>query len=247
MRYILIFLLTFVLVLPVNLNAAATQKNTDTKKKLDSGNEVPGLKLPASQTVEYDEGFTTLKAECAGPVKWLVLSTAPKVKFKISATTPKEIDIGIPPYKCVITVFAVGYVSNKFTGFARTDLTINGPPQPAPPDPNPDPTPDPKPDVKTPLHLTIIDDPAARTPATAKVINSQDMRNALKAKKILIRVYSKNDPEIKTKKFETVLQKYGTPMVILQDNTGKGLIIGKLPATSDEVLKLVGPYVGGFK
>lgn len=233
MRLLFICLLSFALFLPAHSATTAVKA---------SPNEVTGLKLPETRSVDYDEGFVTLEAECKGVVQWLVLSTSVKVKYKVSKASPNEIDIAIPPYESIITVYAVAMVDNKLTQFARTDVNVKGPPIPQPPDP----IPTPGPDVKGPLHLSIIEDPAARTPAIRAIIDSQEMRNKLKDKKVNVRVYSKNDEEIKNKKFDAVLTKYNTPILILQDNTGKGLVIGELPKDVAGVYKLVGPYVGGL-
>ncbi len=232
MRLLYVCLLSFALLFPAHSAEAP---------KAASANEVAGLKLPEPKSVEYDEGFVTLEAECKGTVQWLVLSTSVKVKYKVNKSTPNEIDIAIPPYESLITVYAVGLVDSKLTAFARTDINVKGPPVPQPPEPPPAPGPD----VKTPLHLSIIEDPAARTPAINNIINSTELRNKLKAKKVNVRVYSKNDEEIKNKKFDAVLAKYNTPIIILQDATGKGLVIGELPKDLPSVYKLINPYVGG--
>jgi hypothetical protein len=203
-------------------------------------NEVAGLKLPAPQKVNYDEGFVTLKADCKGTVKWLVLSTSAKIKFKVNSGTPNEIDIAVPPYEAAITVFCIGVIDGKQTDFARTDVAVEGP---AGPGPTPAPIP---PDVKGPFHLSIIEDPLKRTEAIKGIVDNPALFKQLRDKKVTPRVYTVNDPVLKTKKFDAVLTKYGAPMLILQDDNGKALVIGSLPASSAELLKLVGPYVGGF-
>jgi hypothetical protein len=202
-------------------------------------NEVAGLKLPAAQTVNYDEGFISLTADCKGTVKWLVLSTSVKVKFKVNPATPNDIDVAVPPYESGITVFAIGVVEGKQTDFARTDITVKGPAGPGPP-----PTPIP-PDVKGPFHLSIVEDPTKRTDAIRNVIESNELRTTLKNKQVALRVYTTTDPEVKEKKFDAVLQRFGAPLMVLQDDNGKGLVIGPLSQDVPSLLKLLVPYIGG--
>lgn len=211
-------------------------------------NEVVGLKLPAAQTVNFDEGFVSLTADCKGQVKWLVLSTSVKVKFKVNPSTPNDIDVAVPPYESSITVFAVGVVDGKLTDYARTDITVKGSPGPGPnptpipPGPTPPPIP---PDIKAPFHLSIIEDPTKRTDAIRNVVDSTDLRTQLTAKQVTIRVYTPTSPDVKEKKFDVVLQKYGAPLMILQDDNGKALIMGPLSQDVTSLMKAIAPYVGG--
>jgi hypothetical protein len=190
--------------------AMARADDASQASKAAAQNEVTGLKLPAPQTVNYDEGFVSLSADCKGTVKWLVLSTSAKVKFKVNPSTPNDIDIAVPPYESTITVFCVGVIEGKMTEFARTDVTIKGP---APPGPGPAPNPTPS-DVKGPFHLSVIEDPAKRTNEIKAVIESADMRDKLKAKQVTVRIYTATDPVLAQKKFDAVLQKYGAPVMI---------------------------------
>jgi hypothetical protein len=209
-------------------------------------NEVVGLKLPPSQVTNYDEGFVTVTADCKGIVRWLVLSTNAKVKFKVNTATPNEIDVAIPPYESIITLFAIGLVDGKLTEYARTDITVKGGIQPpVPPDPRP---PDPKPPVAVafPLHLTIIEDPSKRTPEIVQVIEDKDLRTKLKGKNILTRVYSVRDPKLTEYGFDKLLKDKSLPYMVLQDNDGQLLLPQQLSRTSAELLKILGPYVGGF-
>ena len=70
-----------------------------------SSNEVAGLKLPASATVQHDEGFITITADCKGDVRWLVLSTAARVKYKVVKAT--EIIVAVPIHEAIVTIYAV--------------------------------------------------------------------------------------------------------------------------------------------
>ena len=198
-------------------------------------NEVASLKLPPSQTVNYDEGFISLHADTTGTVNWLVLSTNKRVKYRVIPSSPNDIDIAIPPFQSSISVFAVAVINGQLTQFARTDITINGPPEPAP-------TP-PAPAVVLPLHLSFIEDPTKRTDAIKGIIESTTLRAQLTAKNIQVRQYTTTDPTLAAKNFTSPLQQYGAPLMILQDNTGRALVIGPLPATPAALLQLIGPYV----
>jgi hypothetical protein len=233
------------LLLGVAAASGQAPKSAPTQPAPTIVNEVVGLKLPAPQTVNFDEGFISLTADCKGLVKWLVLSTSVKVKFKVNPASPNDIDIAIPPYESAITVFCIGIVDGKQTEFARTDITVKGPPGPGPgPGPGPDPPP---PDIKGPFWLSIIEDPLKRTDAIKLVIESDNLRAKLRDKQVTLRTFTTNDPALVSPlKFDAVLKKYGAPVMILQDDTGKALVISTLPPDVPGVLKAVAPYVGGF-
>lgn len=212
-------------------------------------NVVAGLTLPASQTVNYDEGFVSLTAECKGTVKWLVLSTTARVKFKVNAETPNYIDVAVPPQEGSIAVFCVGIVDGKLTDIARTDITVRGPPDPTPPvtPPAPPVTPPVTPPAAGPLHLSIIEDPQNRTQAIRGILDNTALVAQLRAKNIIVRTYAMNDPVLATKNFTAIVQRYGAPTLILQDNTGRALVLGSLPATPAALLQQLTPFVpGGF-
>jgi hypothetical protein len=212
----------------------------DTPVPQSSGNEVTNLKLPPSTEVNYDEGFVTVSAVTPGVVKWLVLSTGTKVKFRVQPSVPNELIVAIPPYASVITVFAIADVNGTQTDFARTDITVkesNDPP------PNPVPTTDAQP----PFHLSIVEDPGTRTAGTKTIVADPSFRAKLVAKQIQMRVFSPANTEELTKyKFDAIVKTYGVPVMIFQDKTGKGYIIQKLPDGQDALLKVLGPFVGGF-
>lgn len=207
-----------------------------------AGNVVPGLALPGPQTVNYDDQFITVTATCKGDIQWLVLSTSDTIKYKIAKGQTAEIDVGIPPTECLITLFAVGLVDGKMTPFARTDITVKGP---APPGPAPSTLPS---NIKLPLHLTIIEDPAKRTDAIKTVIESVQLRQQLQQKNTIMRIYVNNDPMIAAKKMDTLLTKYSLPLMVLQDSTG-ALVAQPvtLPATIDGVLTAVNQALGAAK
>lgn len=210
-------------------------------------NEVSGLSLPANQTVNFDEGFVSLHATTAGTVKWLVLSTSHRVKYKVNPATPNDIDVAIPPYAGSVTVFAIAVVNGQLTDYVRTDIRINGPPEPAPTPPTPNPPtpnpPTPTPAISLPLHLSFIEDPTKRTDAIKGVIESTALRTQLSSKNIQVRQYTINDPVVAQKNFSAILQKYGAPLMILQDNTGRALVISALPPDAPTLLKLISPYI----
>lgn len=89
-----------------------------------SYNKVENLEISPDVTVCPDEGFTVIKADCKGSVKWLVISSRP-VKY-IPNDQNNTIIVGIPPSGSV-TVIAVGLCDNKMTEFAKTIITVKTP------------------------------------------------------------------------------------------------------------------------
>lgn len=86
-----------------------------------SYNKVENLSLPSDSIVKVDEGFTVIKAECKGTVRWLVLCPKP-VKY-IAIDASNTLILGIPPSGSV-NVFAVGLCDGKLTEFAKTVVTV---------------------------------------------------------------------------------------------------------------------------
>lgn len=199
---------------------------------------VDGLKLPAPQTVPFDEGYINLSADTKGTVKWLVLSTSTKLKFRVSPTSPNEITVAVPPYETSMVIFAIAQVDGKMTDFARTEVNVTGGTKP------PD---NPPANVKLPLHLSIVEDPGARTPAIRAIIDDPALRDRLKSKQILFRAFATADKvDLQRFRFDGIVATHGVPVMILQDNDGKALVIQRLPADQAELLKILAPYVGGF-
>ncbi len=120
------------------------------------------------------------------------------------------------------------------------------PPNPNPnPNPQPNPNPPPNPNAQPPFHLNIIEDPLKRTAATKAIIEDTQLSGQLKLKQTVLRVFSANNQAEMTKyNFNKAINDVGLPLVILQDKTGAGLIIQKLPDTKDGLLKLLAPYIG---
>lgn len=228
------FLSMLILVTSLFTSTAMAQIPKAPPAVVSASNEVDGLKLPPNQTVPFDEGFVSLHAVTTGTVQWLVLSTNQKVKYKVNPATPNDIDVGISPYPGTITVFAIAVVNGKLTEYARTDITITGAGPPTPPAPVA---------FALPLHLSYIVDPTKQTDAIKSILESSSLRTQLANKQVLVRQYNINDPIVTQKNFTAVLQKYGAPMLILQDNTGRAIVISALPADVPAVLALLGPYL----
>lgn len=201
-----------------------------------SRHEVDGLKLPAPQEVPIDEQFITLNADCTGTVKWLILTTDTKIKYKIDSARPNEIQVGIPPRKTTITVFAVGIINGKLTDFARTEVTVKGP--------EPGPTPTPIANLVYPLHVTFIEDPMQRTPEIRSVVESQDLRRRLADRKCITRVYSKDDPVLVARGQKKLVDRHGIPLMIVQDDKGVLLHVSPLPASPEAVLNDIDKIIG---
>ena len=212
-----------------------------------TANVVPGLKLPNNFSVPYDEGFVTIKAECTGPVEWIVLTTAEKVKYKV---TGKELDVAIPPKSCVITIFCYGVVDGKPTRAARVDIDVQGPQPPPGPGPVPPPIP-----VTGKLIVTVVEDPLKRDPQyqliTHWVASSAKIRQAGHTTFLK----SIRDKAIQTwldtaakqnEQFRQALQLAGTPVVIIQ-SAENGRLLGAIPCpkTAEDLLRILAQGGGG--
>lgn len=208
------------------------------ESNFESTNKVPGLTLPANFAVPTDEGFVNIKAECAGAVEWLVLTTATKVKYKVS-DQDKEVIIGVPNKPCVVSVFCFGVVDSKPTKVARCDITVteNNAPRP-PPDP---PITPPNVVTKGPYVITVIEDPLKRTPDMTLITNW--LASVTELKKLGHKAYlvSSKDPAIinPANGFDKLLSRFPLPILVIQDPTGKLLGAGPCPKTLDELLKML--------
>lgn len=258
-------MLTFFLALPVHAQQQQQQgqEQDDVYEQpqqvalpANTPNKVPGLSLPPSFSVPFDEGFVTVKAECSGPVDWVVLTTAKKVKYKAK---DKEVDISIPPLECTVTVFAYGYVGSKLTRAARCDIQVVGPkdkpepsPSPAPtpapvppPVPGPDPTPVP---VQGNLIVTVVEDPLKRDLSYTTITKWFSTAAKLQAAGHRPFLKSIRDPAIKNwldtaaakdQKLAEAITHAGLPMMILQDARGKPLAVGACPRTEAELFSIL--------
>lgn len=120
MKYLFATNLLFIMVL-----AGYAQKFDSIGIPASNHNKVENLSLPSDFVVKPEEGFTVIKAECKGTVKWLVLCHKP-VKY-IAIDTTNTLILGIPPSGSV-NVFAVGLCDGKLTEFAKTIITVQGKP-----------------------------------------------------------------------------------------------------------------------
>jgi hypothetical protein len=115
-----------------------------------------------------------------------------------------------------------------------------GPNPPPPPNPNPTPTPTPTPVAGGKLHVSLITDPAAMTPALAKV------RAELNALDVDWHAYQSTSPDISRYNYgPTIARAGGPPVLIVQDGaTGAVLAAWKDFKTSDDVVALVAKMRG---
>lgn len=221
-----------------------------------AGTSVKGLELPADQTVRYDEGFISIKAECAGEVKWLVISQH-KVKYVV--VPQNTIIISIPPdvpeKGGIINVFAVGLVEGKLTDFARTNILVSrgntpaptpnpNPPSPNPPTPNP-PEPNPNPLITGKLHFTFLVDMNKRTPAMAKLLNSETLVKGLNERGHWFRQYDITTSIVDTKGLRQEVQKVGgNEVLIVQSESGAIVSSRVIPRTEAEIFAFVQQLTG---
>jgi hypothetical protein len=204
--------------------------------------KVPGLELPPDQTVNSDEGFVTIKAECNGQVKWLVISSL-KVKYVLVPQT-NSIIISIPPQNGQISVFAIGIVEGKLTDFARTNVNItNGAPVP---NPTPTPIPNPTPAPNGAFHVTFFIDLNTMTVDLAQVVNSQTLRQTITSKNGYFRLYDIRSPIIIQKKLDEVVRKVGgNAVMVVQRNDGIVIDARPVPRTENEAIQIINQIIGG--
>jgi hypothetical protein len=233
-------LLTFVLgFLVLTIGTFSSVQSTLSAQQLvtNSSNKVDGLSLPASFTVTADEGFVTVKADCKGPVEWIVLTTAQKVKYKVSESD-KEVIVSVPTVQCIITIFCYGVVEGKPTKPARCDITVNvgNGDNPKPPEPGPKPVPN-----VGKLNITIVEDPSKRTQdytlITRWAITKEELEK-LGHKSYLLPF---NAPEATDPKygFDKLIKQFPLPILVIQDEKGKLLGAGPAPKTLDELKRMI--------
>lgn len=226
--------------------------NATAKVLKANGSKVDGLTLPDSFEVEYDEQFVEIQAQCKGPVTFLVLSTADRIKYRPGKKGETTITVGIPPKDCVVSVFAVGFLkeADEFTGWARCDIRVKGPPPTIPPPPgengngngNVGNVPALGKDAK--LHVTVVDDPRSRTPAVQALLNDAKMRQALLAAGHQLRIRDSSNANTKRLGFTAAAELIGLPALIIQINDGKPgahppVYAVRLPATAESLLALI--------
>lgn len=185
----------------------------------------PVIKLPADFSVSPDEGFVTVKAECTGEVRWLVLA---QQKIKYITLPNNTIVISITPTATKnqpISVFAIGLVGNQMTDFARTIITVNNNPS------------DVQPVEKSQINfMTILIDPNKVNNQVAKILNSKTIRAALNKKGINYRVYERSQ----RKDFDKVYpQSNPANALFLQSKDGTIITAISLPETEEEILSLI--------
>lgn len=121
MRYFALFVLFFLCI-----SSAIPQNGPNFALPTVTCNKVENLTLPADFEVKPGEGFTVIKADCKGTVKWLVIS--PFIVKYIAIDANNTLILGIPPSGSV-NVFAVGLCDGKLTDFAKTVVTVKGKPE----------------------------------------------------------------------------------------------------------------------
>lgn len=200
---------------------------------INTPNVVTGLILPPDKTVQSDEGFITIKADCAGTVKWLVLSA---LKIKYFPLPDNEILVSIPCQTGTINLFAVGTINGVTTDFARINITINAPTPPAP---------IPNPVTSGPYHVNFIFDINTVTPELAAVLNSQKIIETVVSKNSFYRRFDMQNAANRQTLSQTGLdvkikEAGGPPLIIIQNNSG-ALVTApiKIPKTEADVLQIL--------
>jgi hypothetical protein len=192
------------------------------------GSKTEGLELPDEITVDASEGFMLVQAKSKGKVKWLVVSQS-KVKY-VANEESNSLVVAVPQSGSV-NIFAVALVDGKLTEFAKTSISVkNNKPDPVKPiDPD-------KPNTKENLHITFLFDFNNSNPDLAAVLNSKTIRDEISKSKSYYKVYDINSPIVKSKKLDTLLEKTGNSLFIVQSSDGTVLHYSAIPKTEKEVL-----------
>ena len=127
----------------------------------NAANKVDGFALPVDQTVSPEEGFVIIKAECNGPIRWIVLAG---VKVKYLEIPGGSIAVAVPSKAETISIFAVGLVNGKLTDYAQTNIIVQSN-NPSPVTPG-----------AAPYHITMVVDMSAATPQVAALLNYRCQR-----------------------------------------------------------------------
>jgi hypothetical protein len=190
--------------------------------------KVEGLELPEDIIVENSEGFMLVQAKSKGKVKWLVVSQS-KVKYVANEET-NSLVVAVPQ-SGTVSIFAVSLVDSKLTEFAKTSITVKGT---KPIDPV-------KPIVvvKEGLHVTFLFDFNNSNSELAAILNSKPIRDEITKTKSYYKVYDIVSPIVKNKKLDTLLEKTGNSLFIVQSSDGTVLHYSEIPKTEKEVLDVL--------
>lgn len=199
-----------------------------------------GLELPEPIVVDSSEGFMLVQAKSTGKVKWLVVSSS-RVKYVANESTNSLI-VSVPQTGTV-NIFAVALLDNKLTEFVKTSIEIKGTVNPKPVDPPVDNTKDKNP--KTGLHVTFLFDYNNSSAELAAVLNSKNIRDTITNSKSFYKVYDITSSVVKEKKLDSLLQKTGNTLFVIQSNDGNVLYYGAIPNNEKEVIETLNKITKG--
>lgn len=126
--------------------------------------------------------------------------------------------------------------------YSVTTKPVVGPgptPTPVPPLPPAPPVPPAPAPVAGTLHVSLIVDVDAMTPAVARLRESPKAREYFAGSDSQYRTYASTSPDAARLNLTAVAGKVGLPAVVIQDQTGKVLWSGRAPPAEDELIKLV--------
>lgn len=121
----------------------------------------------------------------------------------------------------------------KLTDFTTISVKVGTAPQPPPDDITP---------AQGKLAVLVIEEPAPRTPQSARVLTDKAMWDEVKALGHTWRIIPSTDPLAKSKGYTQVADTVGYPALLLVDSTGRLLNGRKLPATANDLLNVVKEY-----
>lgn len=177
--------------------------------------------------------------------QWKVLHARGVVQYRSVSDNNILIPAGVEDDKMWVVTSAVNHYNYILWSdvvpldVVVTPVTVGAPspnPGPIPPGPTPNPGPTPTP-VTDPLFVVAIFDNANPLTLTSDQLSvhngSEDMVTSLKSMNVTWRNYDKASPGMSDPSWQAVINKLGTPCVVIVDGKGKGYYEGKLVSKTD--------------
>ena len=197
---------------------------------LAAGASAQSVKLPEAITVAPGR-LAAITVEYDGDdVRWRVSSDLDV--FREYDPDPRKIRlrlIGYAPGRYELS--AIACKGGKLSEFAACVITVGSPVPPPPPPPS-----------QKVAWVIVVEDAAARTVDTARVLGDTAFWTSLRARGIDWELYDAAAPAVKTNRYDIAAGKAGgLPAMVLLSSTGDVIKSIKLPATTADVAKEIGP------
>jgi hypothetical protein len=214
------------------------------------GNKVDGLALPDNFTVPSEKGLITIRASTEGRVQWFAFGTAP-VEAQVAGNS---IVLSVPRERAILTVLATALIVRKDpagqvieaaqTQFAACLITVEGPKGGTGSGGSGGSAGNP-PRATGQIYVTIVEDPAARTPALAAIINSAKVKEAV-GNPTHFKAVDNRDPWLKMVGIgDALASAKQLPAIVIQerkqptDKIAPVIWAQPLPATEEQTVELI--------